>query len=189
MNLFDITLEYLYLGITHVIPYGYDHILFIISIIISASDIRRGIIQCSIFTLSHSISLALSASDFILNNTSLIEPLIALTLLFSSLDNIIQFKNYKKEMLLFLFGLIHGMGFASSLKESGIYQEHFFASLFSFNLGVELGQIMIIVFIYYTFLKWFRQKKWYERNFLFPASSIIGCIAIYWTIERILNFQ
>ena len=180
-------LQYLSLGFTHVLPLGLDHILFILSIFFLNSKLKLVVIQCSIFTLAHSISLGLAASGILMPNSNYIEPLIALSILFTSLENIIHSKvNPYRLLILFVFGLIHGMGFATALKEIGIPKEQFFTSLLSFNIGVELGQIVVLLLGYFLISKWFANKTWYKERVVYPISSFIGCVALYWTIERIL---
>jgi hypothetical protein len=187
VDLIDIIKEYLRLGFTHVIPLGFDHILFILSIFFLTSNVRAVIIQCSVFTIAHSLSLALSASGYLIPNSNIIEPLIALSILFTAIENIIHDKvNPWRLLIIFLFGLIHGMGFATALKEIGIPETHFIATLLFFNIGVELGQLAVILSAYFLVSKWFSKKPWYKERIVYPISSVIGCIALYWTIQRIL---
>ncbi len=178
--------QYLSLGFTHVIPYGFDHVLFILSIFFLNSNLKSVIIQCSVFTIAHSITLALAASGHIIPNSKIIEPLIALSILFTSVENIIHSKmNAWRLIVVFLFGLIHGMGFANALQDIGISQNHFISALLFFNVGVEFGQIIVIFLAYFLISKWFSSKSWYKEWVVYPISSVIGCIALYWTIERI----
>ena len=171
----------------HVIPLGFDHILFILSIFFLNSKLKSVVIQCSVFTVAHSLSLGLSTAGFIIPNSTYIEPLIAISILFTAIENIVSQKvNPWRLLIIFGFGLIHGLGFATALSEIGIPKNQFFSSLLSFNLGVELGQITIILLAYFLISKWFSDKVWYKERIVFPISSIIGCIALYWTIERIL---
>ena len=180
-------LKYLQLGFIHVIPLGFDHILFILSIFFLNSKLKSVVIQCSVFTVAHSLSLGLATAGFIVPNSNYIEPLIAISILFTALENIISQKvNPWRLLIIFGFGLIHGLGFATALSEIGIPKNQFFSSLLSFNLGVELGQITIILLAYFLISKWFSNKIWYKKRMVLPISSIIGCIALYWTIERIL---
>lgn len=152
------------------------------------SNLKSVIIQCSIFTLAHSISLGLTALGIIFPNSNYIEPLIAISILFTSIENIIhREKNPYRLLILFGFGLIHGMGFAYALKEIGIPKNQFFTSLISFNIGVELGQITVLILAYLLISKWFAYKTWYKTRVVYPISSLIGCIALYWTIERLLE--
>ena len=183
----EILKQYLSLGFTHVIPLGFDHILFILSIFFLNSNLKSVVIQCSVFTVAHSITLGLAASGYIIPNSKIVEPLIALSILFTSIENIIHNKvNTWRLVIIFLFGLIHGMGFANALKDIGIHQAHFISALLFFNIGVEFGQITIILLAYFLISKWFSSKSWYKEWLVYPISSLIGCIALYWTIERII---
>lgn len=180
--------QYIKLGFTHVIPLGLDHILFILTLFFLNSKVKSVIIQCSVFTVAHSLSLGLAASGWVLPNSNYIEPLIAVSILYNAIENIVH-KNVNPYRLaiIFVFGLIHGMGFATALKEIGIPKEQFFTCLFSFNLGVEFGQIVVVILAYFLIGKWLSNKLWYKERIVYPISSAIGCIALYWTIERILN--
>lgn len=187
MGIFEISKQYLSFGITHVIPLGYDHILFIVSIFFLNSNLKSVLIQCSVFTIAHSISLGLSAANIIIPNTAIIEPLIAFSIVVTSVENIVNDEVKKGRLFVIgLFGLIHGMGFASALKDIGIAENHFLSSLLFFNIGVELGQVTIILAAYFLISKWFSSKVWYKQRIVYPLSCITACIALYWTIERIL---
>jgi hypothetical protein len=78
------------------------------------------------------------------------------------------------------------MGFANALKEVGLPPEHFLASLISFNVGVELAQITVIIAAYFLIAKWFSKKDYYYTKIVYPLSSLIACVALFWTVERIL---
>jgi len=179
-------IKYLELGFTHVIPMGFDHILFILCLFFYNSKIKTVLLQCTIFTFAHSLALGLSASGIVIYNSNIIEPLIALTILYTAFENIFfANKTTFHSLIIFIFGLIHGLGFASALKEVGIPKEQFFSSLISFNIGVEIGQITIILIAYFLISKWFSQKIWYKERIVYPFSTMVGCIAIYWFVERI----
>lgn len=179
--------QYIQLGFTHVIPLGFDHILFILTLFFLNSKVKSILIQCSVFTIAHSLSLGLAASNWVVPNANYIETLIAISILYNAIENIVH-KNINPYRLaiIFVFGLIHGMGFAKALKDIGIPKEEFFTCLFSFNLGVEFGQIVVILLAYFLISKWFSKKSWYKERVVYPICTIIGCIALYWTIERIL---
>lgn len=180
--------QYIGIGFTHVLPYGLDHILFIASIYFLNSKLYSIIWQCSIFTIAHSATLGLSAAGYISPSSSVIEPLIAFSILITSIENIIQPKvDYFRWAIIFIFGLIHGMGFAGALSEIGLPSKEFIKALFSFNLGVELGQISIILLIYLCIGRWFSQKSWYRDRIVLPISSAIACLALFWTIQRIFS--
>jgi len=182
----EIAISYFQLGFNHVLPFGFDHILFILSLFFFNSNFKSVIIQCSIFTIAHSITLALATLNFISPNPNIIEPLIAVSILFTSVENIIHDKiNIWRLFIIFGFGLIHGLGFANTLHEIGLPQIDFISSLLFFNLGVEFGQITIICLAYFSISKWFKEKEWYKEKIVYPISCIIGCISFYWTIERL----
>ena len=88
--------------------------------------------------------------------------------------------------MIFIFGLIHGCGFAGVLAETGLPQNDFLFALIAFNGGVELGQITVILVSFFLFGKWFAEKSWYRNRIAIPVSLCISLIAIYWTIERVI---
>jgi hypothetical protein len=166
---------------------GFDHILFILCLFFYSSKLKTVLLQCTIFTITHSLALGLSASGIVIYNSKMIEPLIALTILYTAIENIFFAEKSKiRYLLIFAFGLIHGLGFATALKEIGIPKAQFFSSLLSFNIGVELGQITIILGAYILISKWFSGKIWYKERIVYPISSAVGCVALYWVIERVL---
>lgn len=182
-----IIFEYIGLGFTHVIPLGFDHILFMLSLFLLASNLKMILWQCSLFTAAHSLSLGIAATGFFEPDPKIIEPLIAITILYTAVDNILNQKESKFRMLLiFFFGLIHGFGFANALAKVGLEEKNFLVSLLSFNIGVEIGQILIVITAYFLISKPFADKKWYRNRIVHPISTAIGCIALYWTIERII---
>ena len=179
---------YLKLGFLHVIPLGFDHILFILSLFFYNSNLKSSVIQCSIFTISHSITLGLASVKIITVNTQHVEVIIALSIFVVSFNSIVP-SNLKFWRLgfIFLFGLVHGLGFATALKAIGLPKNDFFTALISFNIGVEIAQILIIIGCYYLIAKQFKHKTWYQIKLVQPLSFAICCIALFWTIERILN--
>jgi hypothetical protein len=186
LSSWEITLEYLKLGFIHVLPLGLDHILFILGIFFLNSNLKSVIVQCSVFTLAHSITLALSVMGHILPDSKVIEPIIALSIVFVALENLFHHQiNSWRLLLIFVFGLIHGMGFANALKDIGLPETHFFNSLLAFNIGVELAQIAVILFAYFSVGKWFKNKEWYKKRIVLPISLAISAVAFYWTIERL----
>lgn len=179
--------QYLQLGFEHIIPLGLDHILFILCIFFINNNLKSIILQASVFTLAHSITLGLASYGIIQPAANVVEPLIALSIVFLAMENIFTNKVKPWRMgMVFLFGLIHGMGFASVLSELGIPEYAFFNALLAFNIGVELGQIAIILVMYLLVARTFSKNVWYRRRIVIPASVLIGIIAGYWTIERLL---
>jgi hydrogenase/urease accessory protein HupE len=180
--------EYLQLGFLHVIPKGFDHILFILGILLLNNSWRPVLLQCSVFTLAHSITLAFCASELIIPNTKWVEVVIALSIVIIAVENIFQQKmNNLRLVIIFIFGLIHGMGFANALKELGLPANYFWGSLISFNVGVEMAQISILLIAWFGLVNWIKTKNWYRQRFVIPISICIGLIALYWVTERMMG--
>lgn len=181
----DVGLIYLKLGYTHIIPLGVDHILFVLSLFFLNANLKTVIWQATAFTVAHSITLGLAMYGLITPPTYIVEPVIALSIMFVAIENIISDKLRPSRILIvFGFGLIHGMGFASALTGLGLPENQFLTSLLTFNLGVELGQLTIIILAWFMIGKWFSEKTYYRNRIVIPISSIIALIALYWTIER-----
>lgn len=182
----DVFLRYLVTGFQHIIPYGLDHILFILCVFFLNKDLKQIILQASMFTLAHSITLGLAIYGVINPPSHLVEPLIAASILLLAIENIYFTKVQPWRMaMVFLFGLVHGMGFAGALSELGLPKYAFATGLLGFNIGVELGQISIILFMYFAVSRLFSKKIWYRKWLVMPASALIALVAAYWTIERI----
>jgi hypothetical protein len=181
----DVFYIYLELGFTHIIPLGFDHILFIISLFLLSPKLKTIIWQATAFTVAHSITLGMAMYDIVKAPPHIIEPIIALSIMFVALENVITDKlKTTRILIVFAFGLIHGLGFAGVLKDLGLPKREFFNALISFNLGVEIGQITIILAAWFLFGKWFNKKPWYRTRIVNPLSIIIAAIALYWTIQR-----
>ena len=178
--------KFLVLGYKHIIPLGLDHILFILCVFFLNTNIRQIVLQASMFTLAHSITLGLAAYGVIKPSAAVVEPIIALSILLLALENIYTTRVRPWRMLMiFLFGLVHGMGFAGALSDLGMPKNAFTEALISFNIGVEFGQLSIILIMYFLVAKFFSGKVWYRKRIVVPASLIIASIATYWTVERI----
>jgi hypothetical protein len=182
----DVFYIYLQLGFTHIIPLGFDHILFILSLFLLSPKLKIIIWQATAFTVAHSITLGLAMYGKVSSPPHIIEPIIALSIFFVAIENIITDKLKPTRILVvFAFGLIHGLGFAGVLNDLGLPKKEFFNALISFNVGVELGQLTIILFAWFLFAKWFNQKPWYRKRIVIPISLVIAAVALYWTIERV----
>src|SRR4249919_1734851 len=129
----NVFLYYLKLGYLHILPNGFDHILFVTGLCLLNSKISTILWQATAFTVAHSITLALSMKNIIVAPSAVVEPVIALSILFVALENImIEKLSPWRILIVFMFGLIHGMGFASALNEIGLPSDKFFLSIFSF---------------------------------------------------------
>jgi len=182
----DVVWYYLKLGYQHIIPFGPDHILFVISLCLLSNKISTIIWQASAFTVAHTITLALSMKNIIVAPPDLVEPIIALSICFVAIENLLVtgLKAWRV-IIVFLFGLIHGMGFASALNEIGLPRNKFYTSVFSFNIGVELGQITVIAIVFALLIYPFGKKKWYRKFIVYPLSAVIAIIAFWWTVQRV----
>jgi hypothetical protein len=177
---------YLKLGFTHIIPEGFDHILFVTGLCLLSTKVKTILWQATAFTVAHSITLALSMKNIIVAPGAVVEPIIALSILFVAVENIMlhELKAWRI-LVVFMFGLVHGMGFASSLNEIGLPRNNFFTSILSFNVGVELGQIAVITAVFAFIIIPFREKTIYRKWIVNPLSAMIAIVAAYWTIERV----
>ena len=182
----EIFWTYLRVGYTHILPDGFDHILFIVSLYILEPRLKPVLLQATAFTVAHSITLGLAMYGLIQPPSSVIEPIIALSILFVAIENIITDRlNPWRVAVVFGFGLVHGMGFASALTGLGLPQKDYFGSLISFNVGVELGQVSVILLCWALVGRWAANKAWYKQRVVIPVSVVIGLIAAYWTVERV----
>jgi hypothetical protein len=183
----DVVWYYFKLGISHIVPYGLDHILFVASLCLLSTKFKTILWQATAFTVAHTITLALSMKGIIKLPSEVVEPLIALSIMFVAIENILlsQLKMWRIGIV-FLFGLVHGMGFASALNEIGLPRNQFFTSVFSFNAGVEIGQISIISMVFLLSVIPLGKMTWYKKGIVYPVSAAIALIAAYWTIQRMI---
>ena len=177
---------YMQLGYKHILPDGFDHILFVAGLCLLSKRVSVLLWQATAFTMAHTITLMLSMKGIIVLPPSIVEPIIALSIVFIAIENIVmtELKPWRV-LIVFAFGLVHGMGFASALNEMGLPRNAFYTSLLSFNAGVELGQITVISCMYFGLIYWFGNKPWYRQRVTYPISILIAVIAIYWTITRL----
>lgn len=177
---------YIPVGFDHILPKGLDHILFVLGLFFLSARLRPLLWQISAFTLAHTVTLALGATGKVQVNPDIVEPLIAATIVFVAVENVFSRRLHRwRVLLVFGFGLLHGLGFASVLGEFGLPDQQFFAALFGFNVGVELGQITVILVAFLTVGVWFRNKWWYRGRIAIPASVVIALIGTYWFVERV----
>lgn len=183
---------YLQLGFQHIIPlsadmaWGLDHILFIVSLFVLEPRLKPVLLQATAFTVAHSITLGLAAAGLISVAPSVVEPLIALSILFVALENLITDRLRPWRLaVVFGFGLLHGLGFAGILRDIGLPRHLFFEALLSFNVGVELGQVSIILLCWLLLGWWSARRPWYRQRVMVPASVVIALVAGWWTVERV----
>lgn len=179
-------LNFLFSGFHHILPAGLDHILFIVGLYLFSNKFKTLFTQISVFTLAHSVSLAFAVLGLIKVPPFIVEPIIAISIIYVGLENyLFPGKLYRRSLVIFIFGLLHGLGFANVLTTFAGSEEIFVLSLIAFNLGVELGQITIILICFMTFGFWFASKTWYRRVFVKPFSVAIIFTGSFWLVERL----
>jgi hydrogenase/urease accessory protein HupE len=180
--------HYLTLGFTHIVPHGFDHILFVLGIYLLSGRGRSVLSQVTAFTVAHSITLALSMYGVLAVSPRLVEPLIAISIAYVAIENLFlsELKAWRVA-LVFAFGLLHGMGFAGALREIGLPRSEFFTALVTFNVGVEMGQLAVIATAFLLVGYRWANRTWYRRRIVVPASALIACTAAYWTFERLVS--
>ncbi|WP_432695304.1 HupE/UreJ family protein [Marinobacterium sp. YM272] len=179
-------LDYVVIGFEHILPMGLDHILFVIGLYLLSQKISALLWQVTAFTVAHTLTLALATLGIISLSPSIVEPLIAASISFVALENLFHHRITKfRVAIVFLFGLLHGLGFAGVLSEIGLNPSAFIPSLISFNIGVELGQLAVITGMYLAFGWWLGRTSYWENWFRKPLSILIALVGIYWFIDRI----
>ncbi len=178
--------QYIPVGFDHILPKGLDHILFVLGLFFLSIRLRPLFWQISAFTLAHTVTLALGAMGWVTVSPAVVEPLIAASIVYVAVENILTSQlNPWRPIVIFGFGLLHGLGFASVLGEFGIPDDQFFAALIAFNIGVEFGQITVIALAFLAVGVWFRYKPWYRARVSVPASVVIAAVGAFWVVERV----
>jgi len=184
-TVFEIVSEYTLAGFEHIIPKGLDHILFILGIFLLSTKLKTLAMQATMFTLAHSITLSLSMFNIISLPASIVEPLIALSIAYIGIENIFAHKLKTSRLaLVFAFGLLHGLGFASVLAEFGMPENAYATALISFNIGVEIGQLVILTAAFFGITYWFKNQQNFHNYITVPGSVMIGMTGLYWTWDR-----
>ena len=177
-------------GFEHIIPKGSDHILFVLGLFLFSLAWRPLLAQVTLFTLAHTVTLGLATLGFFTipaTHMSLVEALIAVSIVYVALENVVRPKlGWWRLLVVFGFGLLHGLGFASVLGDLGLAEGRFILSLIAFNVGVEFGQLAIIVCAYIIFTLPFGQSDAYRRFIVIPGSLAIALVGLWWTLERTL---
>lgn len=182
----SVFLNYIVTGYRHIIPEGTDHILFVVGLFLLSSRLRDLLVQVTSFTVAHSVSLALAMLGIIRISPSIVEPLIAASIIYVAVENLMTSRLQTwRPAVVFGFGLLHGLGFAGVLTEIGLSPGYFIVGLVGFNLGVELGQLTVIAACFLAVGFWFRSRAWYRNGITVPASLAIAAIAAYWFVERV----
>ncbi|AWT61004.1 MAG: hypothetical protein DF168_02229 [Candidatus Moanabacter tarae] len=177
---------YLKLGFVHILPYGSDHILFVLGLFLFSVQLRPLLAQVTCFTFAHTITLALGIIGFLTPPAKVVEPLIAFSIAYIGFENIARAKpNPSRLVIISLFGLVHGLGFAGVLKDVGLPKQEFISALVFFNIGVEFGQIGVLLCAF-SILGWFRKWRHFRKAILIPCSAVISVIGTVWAVARVM---
>lgn len=179
-------LQFTNIGFAHVIPLGWDHILFILGMALSSLLWRKLLLLVSSFTLAHTLTLGLGVLGVVEVSARIVEPLIAFSIAYVAIENLLNHQSIqRKSVIVFLFGLIHGMGFASLLKSFEMPANSFLTTLIGFNLGVELAQIVIVLLVVALLLILGFFQLNLRKFAIVPISVVIAFIGIWWGFERL----
>jgi hypothetical protein len=172
--------RFLRLGVEHIFT-GYDHLAFLLGLLVATSTLGSLVKIITSFTIAHSITLALATFNVVILPTRLTESLIALSIGYVAAENLLDFRAMKRYYITFLFGLVHGFGFSNVLREMDLPKSSLALSLFSFNAGVEIGQITFVLLIF-PLVQDLVSSGWKRLK---PAVSIgVACLAVYWFVQR-----
>jgi hydrogenase/urease accessory protein HupE len=179
--------QYVLFGFTHILPHGLDHILFVVGLFLLGSRWRPLLAQISAFTAAHSITLGLTLYGLVSLPARLVEPLIAVSIVYVAIENLLtsELKPWRVA-LVFSFGLLHGMGFAGVLRDVGLPRSQFLTALVGFNAGVEAGQLTVVALAFAVVAYWRTDRVAYRRLIVQPASLAISCVGLFWTLQRAL---
>ncbi len=178
--------DYAAMGFTHILPKGLDHILFVLGLFYLSPRLKPLLVQVTAFTLAHSLTLALGLFGVIAVSPKIVEPLIALSIVFVAVENLLTTRLTPwRPLVVFGFGLLHGLGFAGILQELDLPRSEYVTALIGFNVGVELGQLAVVALAYFATAYWFGERTWYRARIVRPVSLLIALAGVFWTVERI----
>ena len=179
------SITWLVVGAKHIIPMGLDHVVFILGLFFLSTKLTSLLLQVTAFTVAHSLTLGLTTLGFIAVPADIVEPLIAASILYVAIDNLYSSHVAKWRLVVVMgFGLLHGLGFASALSDLALPEGSTLIPLLLFNLGVEIGQIAVLLSAYMVF-GWFQNWPAYRKRVAEPASVTIAGIGLYWLIKRL----
>lgn len=180
-----VIVDYIDIGFRHIVPLGIDHILFVLGLFLLSRQLSSLLWQVSAFTVAHTLTLGLTMYGLVALPAGIVEPLIALSIVYVGIENCVTARLHSwRVLLVFCFGLLHGMGFAGVLGEIGLPEGEFLTALISFNVGVELGQLAVIAGAM-ALVGWFRNRSWYRKAVVVPLSLLISVTGMYWVWERV----
>ena len=180
---------YLRLGFHHIVPEGADHILFVLGLFFLGITWRKLLSQTTVFTVAHATTLFLSTYGIFSLPSRYVEPAIALSIAFIAIENVVKPQLGPGRLaIVFGFGLIHGLGFASSLSDVPFPKTDFLVALLGFNFGVDLGQLFVIALAFLA-VGWFRNRPWFRLRIAIPCSLAIAAVGLFWAVQRVLYYS
>lgn len=181
--------DYIWQGILHIVPRGWDHVLFILGLFLGFSRLRYLLAWVTGFTLAHSVTLALSTFGAISVPASIVEPLIAASIIWVAVENLLfPPAHYWRLVTVLVFGLLHGLGFASVLRAYGLPSDSILPALVGFNLGVEIAQLGVLasaLLLSFFLGRYILSRTDWHSWLVRPGSLLIAAIAGYWLVERL----
>jgi hypothetical protein len=179
---------YLRLGFRHIVPEGADHILFVLGLFFLGITWRKLLSQTTVFTVAHATTLFLSTYRIFQLPSRYVEPAIALSIAVIAAENIFKPRLGPGRLaVVFALGLVHGLGFASSLSEIPFPQRDFLVALLGFNFGVDFGQLFVIASAF-LIVGAFRNEPWFQGRVAIPCSAAIAAVGLLWAIQRALYY-
>jgi hypothetical protein len=179
---------YLRLGFQHIVPEGADHILFVLGLFFLGITWRKLLSQTTVFTIAHATTLFLSTYGIFSLASRYVEPAIALSIAWIAIENVVKPKLGPARLaIVFGFGLIHGLGFASSLRDVPFPKKDFIVALLGFNVGVDFGQLFVIALAFLA-VGWFRNESWFRGRIAVPCSLAIAAVGLVWAAQRIIFY-
>jgi hypothetical protein len=176
--------RYFVSGFTHILPDGLDHILFILALFFLSRSFGVLLVQLTLFTLGHSLTLGLALHGLVSMPTAIVEVAIALSISFIAIENLLLDRISRwRPWLVLGFGLIHGLGFAHTFNGTTLSEGDFLPALFSYNVGIEAGQIVVVGLAYAAVAAWWKRDL-YMKRIARPASTAIALTGFYWAVER-----
>jgi hypothetical protein len=177
---------YLRLGFHHIVPEGLDHILFVLGLFFLGITWRKLLSQTTVFTVAHATTLFLSTYGIFRLPSRIVEPAIALSIACIALENVLRPRLGPGRLaIVFCFGLVHGLGFASSLSGVPFPKHQFILALLGFNFGVDFGQLFVIAGAF-LLVGWFRNEPWFRARIAIPCSLVIAGVGLFWAVQRIV---
>ncbi|MGO9711742.1 MAG: HupE/UreJ family protein [Polyangiaceae bacterium] len=171
------------MGIEHILT-GFDHLLFLLGLVLVARGVRSLVGVVTAFTVAHSITLALAATGVWAPSARIIEPAIALSIAYVGAENLLLRDTSKRWRLAFAFGLVHGFGFAGALRAIALPRAEVPVALVGFNVGVELGQLVVLAGVL-PVVALLRQRPWFEARGVKGLSAAIALVGLVWFFQRL----